>query len=401
MSGTTEKAKTRLEELEVEEVSIVDRPANRVRFLIVKRQEDEMPRSAMPADDRSDVRNDDPTVTIEEPEQDDDEALALLLELNELEVDDDPEIDDDPKPPTPPIEDSTDESSFSQIFKAGNAGGALKVAQAGLQKLMGAVNAMKRLGDKPLTPPVIGVLRGVAGALNLMAGAGKSKDKDKTEKVQEGTLKQATAAMERLMSLVNRLKEMDASADVPGEVYTEAKAIAGLIQGLLQKYPSPTAGGDKGEKGDSKTEKRFEVFVPRDAKADDADPEIIVKAGAKMKRTRLSKLKQAVKLLTEVLGEIDPEDIDRGKKKGKVTKGDDDNPSALEAAIITVAETVKSLGERMDKLVEDLTSKIGEVTKRVETIEGEAPAGTDTDDDSATTMKKGAGQSLFHNVIHQ
>ena len=45
---TRELPKAKLEDLEVREVSLVDRPANRRRFLIVKRRSD-MPRAAIPA----------------------------------------------------------------------------------------------------------------------------------------------------------------------------------------------------------------------------------------------------------------------------------------------------------------------------------------------------------------
>jgi hypothetical protein len=372
--STVDKAKTRLEELEVHEVSVVDRPANRRKFLIVKRQEIEMPNT------------DKEKQNIKEISKDEGSALALLLDLDNF-SDEETEIEDQDHD-----DEDKGEGSFSQIFKASDAGTALKAVQLAIQKSMGVAGAIKKLGDTPITEEISKALRGVSAALKLMAGDAEAKEIK--EEGEASLVQKANSAVERLMAVASKLKELESNAEVTDDLFSELSTISKSMAALAIITKADDKEGDQDTQDTD--DQKIQVFVAKGDTSD--DPEIVVKVGAKMGKARLGKLRTAVKLLTEVLGEIAPEDGDKkNKKKEKVGKSDD----TLAAAISSVAESVKELGTQVQEMKETLTSSIANVTKRVDTLENEPPAPTDSDDEVTVKKSEKQGQSLFHNVIHQ
>jgi len=386
---TPKDAEAKLTDLDVREVSVVDRPANKRRFLIVKRDggglavirtEEKMSKRAIPRAAAEEFGH----ILLTDDDQDDratilkDEDLADLIGAEEGDG---------------PDEDASDEDEDAEIepIEKGMVADAIKITKAALSKLMAVVNKLKKgkeAGAKP-DPATLSVVRQVAAALTAMVeklgeaggkgdkGKGKEQDSDegdkgdKTEKAAKDALTVCTAAVGSLTNAINQLKELEADGDVPPPVLNALRACATSLAALAGDEGAAGAGdeeqGDKGKKGKpfgkpedeekGKTEKaaRPEVFLKR---GNDADPEVIIKVGTKMKRTRLSLFKKAVEMLAEILKELSPSDQDRAKD----SKANQDFQRAMLAKLDGIVGEVKKVSTR----VEDLES-------------GGRPAGTDED----------------------
>jgi hypothetical protein len=97
--------------------------------------------------------------------------------------------------------------------------------------------------------------------------------------VKEAVLRMLTEALERLMSVANRVKEAEETdeqvdAPVPDEVGAEVTAIAALLGGVGERYPSP------------------------------ATKSGVAKAGKRMAKDRLDRFQKAMALLAEILKEL-------------------------------------------------------------------------------------------------
>jgi DNA-binding HxlR family transcriptional regulator len=383
---------TDLEDLQVKEVSLVDRPANLRTFLIVKRATEEiMPREAFAAgDDTGDYvveEQDEETVSEEvikeaakataEAAEDEGGDTVDLLELVEDEEDAD---DAEPDP----------EGEIQEILKAVTVAQAFKPLNAALQSMMGATNEAKKVGKNKISKETASKFRSVMLALNLISGKGKIE----TQKAEGEAGKTATAALQKLMKLVNTLKGMKQTDAFPGNLASEAKAIAGSISGLLAT--SPTAASKK--KAEAKVTK---------AEGTDDNPIVVIKAGKKMKKTRLAKLREAVTLLSSILKELEgdkmakkqdepakkPEDAKtEDTKADKVEKAETETKPEDATALSEIKEGIAKLGEAITGLGE----KVETVNKRVADLEGTAPEGN-AEEDPPEEVKKKAG--LWDNVI--
>jgi hypothetical protein len=117
---------------------------------------------------------------------------------------------------------------------------------------------------------------------------GEDDDKKKARKaehltipkpVKEAVLRALTEALERLMSVANQVKEAHETeeqmdAPVPDEVGAEVRAIAEVLRGVGERYPSPTAKGG------------------------------VAKGGARMAKDRLDRFQKAMAVLAEILKEL-------------------------------------------------------------------------------------------------
>ena len=97
--------------------------------------------------------------------------------------------------------------------------------------------------------------------------------------VKEAVLRALTEALERLMSVANQVKEAHETeeqmdAPVPDEVGAEVLAIAEVLRGVGERYPSPATKGR------------------------------VAKAGARMAKDRLDRFQKALTLLAEILKEL-------------------------------------------------------------------------------------------------
>jgi hypothetical protein len=153
--------------------------------------------------------------------------------------------------------------------------------------------------------------------------------------VKEAVLMALTEALERLMSVANRVKEAEETdeqvdAPVPDDVGTEVRAIAELLGGVGESYPSPTAKAS------------------------------VAKAGARMAKDRLDRFHKAMTLLAEILKELsdgrEPAPT-AGAAEASVRKRDDAAAAApvsglteLVAGISELTRVVKRQEEELGKL---------------------------------------------------
>lgn len=139
--------------------------------------------------------------------------------------------------------------------------------------------------------------------------------------VKEAMLRSLTEALERLMSVANRVKEASETderldAPVPDEVGAEVAAIAELLSGIGESYPSPKS------------------------KA------AVAKAGARMAKDRLDRFQKAMTLLAEILKELtESREAPVAPSAGAAEAGVKKRDAAAPPAIPGLAELVAGIGE--------------------------------------------------------
>jgi hypothetical protein len=332
----TEKPDAALENIDVREVSVVDRPAIRRKFLIVKRDtmEESMPDKVITDEDIFD-------------------AVDHILK------------------------DSKDEETQEEIVKV-TVGQTLKVLTASLQSLMASTKQIKALGDQPVTSEISSKLKSIAAAITGIVGAS-----DKTEKIKGTTLQAATTALDRLMSMVSKIKGMDASSDLESSVAGELKAIASLIGGMASQPAAKVE--EKIEKEeeviDEEIEEDLEVFKSLSS-GDEEDPEIIIKAGSKMKRQRLSAFRKAVDTLVSLLKELE------GQPQEKDEKMETKKAAVSEEWMAGITKTINEFTEKMSELGKSMTEKIEALQKRVDEFDNVRPSGEGDEDEEIQEVKK-------------
>jgi hypothetical protein len=370
-----EAPEARLEDLDVREVSLVDKPANRRRFLVVKRQEEPMStkRRAAPADE---VRKDDAGNAADDKNTDANTQVAKDEEgsfLDILGIGDSPGEGgaDDQGDAGDAGDQGGDQEPVQKAEKAKDVLGKLTPI---LQKLTGAVTKAKDLGDKPLTPEIAKTISEVVKALQGFGGKadddGEAGDgeKDKKEKAETGALASAVSKLTAIVEAVKKAGDGDAPKDIAAKLAAVAKGLEGFLS--KQKAPEDKKADDDKDAKDKdkkdakgKTEKAFEVFKAAGS-GDDADPEVIIKAGAKMKRSRLSKLKKAVETLAALISELEGE-ASGGKEKA----------TKAEVDLSPVMNRIDEFASAVKSRFEALEGKTDAVNKRVENIENIRPAG--------------------------
>jgi len=393
------KPQARLEDLEVREVSLVDRPANQRAFLIVKRRDD-MPRRAIPASEAEPVTVDKNIPQAQaQPAEGDEVSFFDILGIGELpeadpqqaaadgdtpsEGGDAPEADGDTPSEggdapeadpqqaaadggdTDPAEEPTDPGAQADpappagtepVTKAPQV---LEQATDLLQRLTAEVNVLK--GEGEVNDTHRAQLEALARDLAALAGV----ELGEVAKGDDSPLRVATGAMERMISLIATLQgagEAEVPAEVPGELAEVAKAIGGLAApDQAEPEPEPQA---------AEPEPLFEVFKAAGADGQGDDPMLVIKAGAKMKKARLSQFEAALKALNGILAEL--KGIPKADAEGKAQKVTKADHSAMLATITTLLDGIKtSIAARL----EGIEKSIGGVAERVTRIENTRPAG--------------------------
>jgi hypothetical protein len=116
--------------------------------------------------------------------------------------------------------------------------------------------------------------------------------------VKAAVLRIGTEALERLMSVVNQVKdaaETDEKVPIPlpADMGKEIAAIAQLLTSVSERYPSPKAKSEHGE--------------------------LVEKAGRKMSGNRLNRFREALELLQKLVEELDGKRAPRGAEQGPRT----------------------------------------------------------------------------------
>lgn len=179
--------------------------------------------------------------------------------------------------------------------------------------------------------------------------------------VKESCARALTEVVERASSLLNKVKAATATDEksptpVPPEVGAEAKAIAQLLVGITDRYPSPKA---RSAKEDNMTESE-ETSKVEDSSVDEAAPvQDIEKAGARMSKDRYNRFKQAVSLLNSVFGEVSPPVAAGMKAKAKEAEPEEEEKKAKNAKV------KKADGPSLDEMVGALADVVTQVSKAV------------------------------------
>jgi chemotaxis protein histidine kinase CheA len=236
----------RLRDMVVEEVSLVDRAANKRRFLVVKRSDDM-------ADDAKDGTEVAPGPTAVAKAKKKPAAGEQDDETTDEEKRKKPAAEDDTEKArrrAAPADDGEDDNEEDDTKKARRAKPGAGEKPAGEED--DAREEKRRKANDTITMPA---------------------------SVKEAILRMLTEALERLMSVANRVKEAEETDEeldepVPEDIGTEVAAIAELLGGLDESYST-----DKSKRA-------------------------VAKAGRRMAKDRLDRFQKAMELLAEILKEL-------------------------------------------------------------------------------------------------
>jgi hypothetical protein len=338
---------TNVEDLDVREVSVVDKPAIKRTFLIVKSEDG-----------------------LEVIRQEEDQQMASKASTAE----------------------NLDSGGILNLLDLEEAEGATEGTEISktIDQLMVMAESLKAEDGESISDDscqqIIRLAEGITG---------KPVDKAETAKLTpQDAEARVTKAVGQLMIVAKKLEDADSND--------------GLLE--LGNICSEIAPLEKSDEVTTTQDQPLKIFV---ASGGD-DPEIIIqKAGAKMKRSRLSMLEKAVNALVSILNEIkgdqsnkdgktqksDEENQDMSTKDDKDTKttddpkpeekieptvkDDSDTASGLEKfmeattkALADVTQGLKDLGEKFSKAGE----VVADLSKKVDDMEGTIPDGNSTGD---------------------
>lgn len=393
MKNAKYKGATRLTELDVREVSVVDRGANKKKFLIVKNfdgltinkemEGDIMPRKAVPvavAQAQGLVGDQPDDIT-----KNDDVSFLDILGVNS-----DPGVTEPEDTEEEILEDATGEVI---PIEKGVKETALKAVNLLVQRLTAIIEKLKTSADGSAEVPedvskeLIAVAQGAAKLVSMLGGATEVEESAKSD--ASGVLKKATAALEKLMDFAAKLKEVDDGIEkVEGSLLSTLKQAATALSSLMGKEKSePTKKTDE--------EPDFTAFIQKGEKSE--DPEVIFKVGAKIKRSRLSKLKKLHDLLGSLIVELEgaqkKQTSDKEKEKEKEKDKKKDIQKSEEMFIAKVAD---SLGPKLDEFTEKITGTVDKLSKRLDSLEMLRPAGNSSHTETEPVKKE---QGLFSNFF--
>jgi hypothetical protein len=260
---------------------------------------------------------------------------------------------------------------------------------------MASVNQAKTDGD--VNDKVKSTVQNVSQAIKNLASKLGGKDTGSNQPTDKGgdVVSKLTAALEKLIAIVEKIKKLDDSVDqVPGDIIQELNALSAALAGMLQpqaKEPPQEEKQEKAQVGAGDT--AVEIFT-RDIENDVA---VVLKAGSKMSKSRLSSLKKAVEILSSIITEIEGSPEDKKDDKKDVKKVE--SPPPIDETKI-IEEVKKSLGEDITKQLKELVNTVSvrfeAIKKRIDDIEDARPAGNTDFDPPAKVEKK---RSLFSNII--
>lgn len=239
--GNPDEAEFRLRDILVEEVSIVDRAANRRRFLVVKQQGGNM----------ADIKKtDDQAVDAEAPASSESPTDAVTM------------------------------AAMPSAVKEG----VLRILTEVLERLVSVSNQVKDAeetsasSDNPLDPTLAGEIKNISELLGGVLSrypspvakappCGSADDEEEKDKINkaEGVLSQGLRSVgEQAMSLAGQCAE---SQELDASCIKNVRQLAIMLNQLVEKYPSPTAGAE----GVAKVEEAGmdETTVSHENKAED------------------------------------------------------------------------------------------------------------------------------------
>jgi hypothetical protein len=333
----------RLRDIVVEEVSLVDRAANKRRFLLVKR-------SSQMSDDgksRDGTSQGGPTggkKPRSKPDANANKSRTRVMRAAPEDDDEEDEDDDGGKSRTTESEDEEDDDEDDETEKTRRSTESRDEEDEETEKEENDENdndeAKRGQGRPPAKRP------DRAGAPGKVWG-------DRTGKADEGALvlpaslksavlRALAQALERLMAIANRVKEADAAEDgaeagVPDDLTSELEDIGELLEDIGEQLANP------GETSDDTTS---DAAKGRAAKTD------LSKAGRRMAKDRLERFQKALELLAAVLKELTLEKpAPSTRAAGKpVGKREPPNVGELITSVQELTQVVKQQGEQLGRL---------------------------------------------------
>jgi hypothetical protein len=367
----------RLEDLDVREVSVVDKPANDSPFLVVKSLDGKLVFQLKESKHMPGTQN-----------QEGGDILDLLglgfgSDSNGGAAPDAGAASGDPSVPL-----EIEKSSFRTAVE--------QAINTIMQKL---TKAATDLGDEP-TEDQIGAVDWVAKALAALAdklGEGEGEAIEPGDTISASVLK----ATNSLMGAAALVKELDEEADTaPDAVPGTLRAVASLLTKAIEdvkKAQKPNANPDDGTvsdhagaNADGSTSvgqpEQLEVFV---SKAADGNHMLILKRGAKMKKARLNQLKKAIETLNSILSELQGDEGGDDAGKGKTQKAA--APDIAQQLAKGFEALEGRIGEKITEALKPVNEALETVTKRVDDIDGETSGGNGEGDPEETKVVKNDG----------
>lgn len=304
--GKVSDATTEIEDLDVREVSVVDRPAIRRKFLIVK------------CEDGLEVIR----------QQEDQQMAPKATEAENLDQDDILDLLDVHKDEE--LDQSTEASKL-------------------VDRLMVLATTIKAEDGDTISEAVIDELASITEGL-----VGQPVDKAETAKLTpEDAEARVSKAVGQMMIIAKRLED-GADEDVEPELAEVGSELAPLA---------------KEDEGSNSGDGTLKVFVGQGD-----DPEILIhKAGAKMKRARLSAFEKAVQTLVTLLSEIKGEQPNDKNKKTQKSSEEDQTMSTKDE---------KDTKDTKDQECPTCAEAAAKAAKEKEEAEAAAKAAEDNKDDN-------------------
>lgn len=269
---------------------------------------------------------------------------------------------------------------------------AQKLTSDALARLMEAVNAISKADAIEAVHAT--ELRDIAKALDSEAVAGNVTPED--------ARKVTTDALSKLMTTTNLVKALDDEIDALPAAITQS---LGEIAASLNGAAATTVKADDDAPTNPEPEQP-NLIVYKSAR-EDGDLDLVIKRGAKMKTTRLSKLKEANAMLTKLIDELDSEAAsDGGKKSTKKSEGDGAAAPTVDTAAIVaevtsaVKKTIAGAVTTINDSLNTLKGEIDAVTKRVDDVDGVVPDGNADDGDAdVKPVDKSDQPASFSNIL--
>jgi len=368
-------AVARLIDLDVREVSVVDRPANKRGFLIIKRDdgtlqvermENTMPRVAIPREDAT-------SFGIEKDVGNLADTAVSVMEEEDVDI----EVEEEP-------------AELVAIVKVEKV---IEVTKNALYKLMRVVLDSKesKFGAGNLPKSVCEEINGISKSLSVLFERGKD-SKDTIVKVVSDIVGGITEVIALLAESTNELKKLDQSSSaIPSQITMKIQSGIDVLDSILDQF----SGADEVNQGVEESFKREDKCdASQISVKDGGTTEVLAKVGRKMKVARLSSFKKAVDMLQEILQELGMKNTE-GNEQNVEKKCNVDLP--LESQEQTVVADVVDPQKEMATALVALAETIAKVNKRLDDLEGTRPAGADAD--QAAPVEKRI--SMWANIFNQ
>jgi hypothetical protein len=376
--NNTDTVVARLTELDVREVSVVDRPANKRGFLIIKRDdgtlqvermESTMPRVAIPREDAENFG----------VEKDAGNLVDTVVSAAE-EEDVDIEVE----------EETTEPVAIVKVEKV------IEVTKNALHKLMRIVLDSKesKFGASDLPKCVCEEIAGISKSLSELFERTKD-SKTTTVKAISDVADGITAAVASLAEATNELKKLDQASNViPPQVTTKIQNAVDVLDSVIGQFASDDAESQGTEASAKREDTCADPDVAAKASSVTNGSEALVKVGRKMKVARLSSFKKAVDMLQEILQELGMKNIE-DKEQNVEKQCNADLPLVPQEQVTKVDEgdTQKELAMALAELAETIAN----VNKRLDSLEGTRPAGADADQPALVEKQV----SMWANIFNQ